>query len=199
MCQAVHVLVERRRQPLATRVVAATLALGGALLAPGALACARRIAPDVTLQLGPGSGGGGGDGVRVRPDSPTAADDATETPLGGGFDDWRAIAVPGHTSHMVALHHPASRALYVADAVVTHPHHHHRRRRGTADGAAGTTSTKSTPPLVGATDGVGRRLRHPGLLEARSSFQSCHIHGLSRGALVVYECHTRRTERSLPA
>jgi glyoxylase-like metal-dependent hydrolase (beta-lactamase superfamily II) len=35
-----------------------------------------------------------------------------------GFADWRAIHVPGHTAHMVALYHAATRTLYAADLII---------------------------------------------------------------------------------
>jgi glyoxylase-like metal-dependent hydrolase (beta-lactamase superfamily II) len=37
-----------------------------------------------------------------------------------GYEDWLAIHTPGHTAHMVALYHPASRILYAADNFVRH-------------------------------------------------------------------------------
>eukprot|EP00759_Apiculatamorpha_spiralis_P034791 PhF_6_TR35792/c0_g1_i1/m.52021 len=38
----------------------------------------------------------------------------------GQFDDWTALHVPGHTSHMISLWHAASGVLYTSDLLVNH-------------------------------------------------------------------------------
>lgn len=39
-------------------------------------------------------------------------------PLPCGFEDWQAIHIPGHVSHMVGFYHPLSRVFYAADLLV---------------------------------------------------------------------------------
>ena len=34
------------------------------------------------------------------------------------FTDWKALSIPGHTSHMAALWHPSSQTLYAADGFI---------------------------------------------------------------------------------
>lgn len=50
---------------------------------------------------------------RLAPDHPL--EDGSALP---GFPDWRAIAVPGHTTHDIALYHESTGVLYVADLMV---------------------------------------------------------------------------------
>ena len=51
---------------------------------------------------------------------PLASVEDLNTPiiLDDSFMDWVAIAVPGHTDHMIALYHPSTLTLYTADALV---------------------------------------------------------------------------------
>lgn len=49
---------------------------------------------------------------------------AARHPLHPMFVDWKAIAVPGHTSHMMALWHEPSSTLYAADTIVHLPGKH---------------------------------------------------------------------------
>jgi glyoxylase-like metal-dependent hydrolase (beta-lactamase superfamily II) len=42
------------------------------------------------------------------------------SPLPGVLEDWTAIHIPGHTTHMVGLHHAGARLFYAADLMVHH-------------------------------------------------------------------------------
>eukprot|EP00756_Hemistasia_phaeocysticola_P063112 Hpha_TRINITY_DN6594_c0_g2::TRINITY_DN6594_c0_g2_i1::g.45904::m.45904 len=55
-------------------------------------------------------------GVVPNPTGTTRLSDGVHLPE--GYEDWTALGMPGHTSHMVGLYHGATHTLYCADLLI---------------------------------------------------------------------------------